>query len=281
MDVVLRPINDRFLQELVLPFLTRAMGDAAGALESLGVHLGDAQARVLCERLVATSVPGGVNSVDTDAWMDLVDRLVFMPWREDPAGWDVGGMHEGYADDWDEALHVALMVEDPAYPYWEAREARAVRDAFRLRPRGDMGLASLLAGQWEPFPEFPPDRVFATQGRGEYQPRERFAFADWAWRPARAVAHWQVNLPRKLERLMSREQERMRLSSLPERDEVLGYWLGKVSQPPPLTVAFSGLGPRAASWIRELGALTAHVRSAAQTRQGLASLVTRGTTVRL
>lgn len=281
MDVVLRPINDRFFHEQVLPFLARAMGDATGALESLLETLGDGQARMLCERMLATAVPGGLGSVDADPWSDLVDRLAFLPWKEGPMGWEVGAQHAGYADAWDEALHLALMLEEPNYPYWDSKGAREVRDGFRFRPLADMGLASLLAGHWDPFPEFPPDRVFVTQGRGEYFPTERFAFADWAWRPARAVAHWQVNLPRKLERLMAREQERMKLPSLPEKDEVLGYWLGKLPQPPPLTVAFSGLGPRAASWIRELGALTTHIRQAAMAKQGLAALVTKGSTVRI
>ncbi|WP_342378892.1 hypothetical protein NVS55_05745 [Myxococcus stipitatus] len=281
MDVVLRPINDRFFHEQVLPFLSRAMGDASGALESLLDALGDGQSRMLCERMLSTALPGGLGSVDADPWADLVDRLAFLSWKESPTGWEVGSDQAGYADAWDEALHLALMLEEPNYPYWDTRAAREVRDGFRFRPLADMGLASLLAGHWDPFPEFPPDRVFSTQGRGEYFPSERFAFADWAWRPARAVAHWQVNLPRKLERLMAREQERMRLPSLPERDEVLAYWLGKQAQPPPLTVAFSGLGPRAAGWMRELGTLTAHIRRAAMGKQGLAALVTKGTSVRI
>ncbi|MFP2927955.1 hypothetical protein ACLESO_22705 [Pyxidicoccus sp. 3LG] len=281
MDVVLRPINDRFFHEQVLPFLNRAMGDATRALEALLEVLGDGQARMLCERMLATAVPGGLGSVDAEPWAELVDRLVFQLWNEGPTGWESSDMQAGYADGWDEALHLALMLEEPGYPYWDARGSREVRDGIRFRPLADMGLASLLAGQWDPFPEFPPDRVFSTQGRGEYFPGERFAFADWSWRPARAVAHWQVNLPRKLERLLAREQERLKLPSLPEKDEVLGYWLGKVAQPPPLTVAFSGLGPRAANWIRELGALTSHVRSAALAKQGLAALVTKGSGVRI
>ncbi|MFP2905239.1 hypothetical protein ACLESD_09315 [Pyxidicoccus sp. 3LFB2] len=281
MDVVLRPINDRFFHEQVLPFLTRAMGDATAALESLLDGVADGQARMLCERLLSTAVPGGLNAVDAEPWSDLVDRLVFLPWKEGASGWEVAATQAGYADAWDEALHLALMLEEPGYPYWDARGSREVRDGMRFRPMADMGLASLLSGQWEPFPEFPPDRVFTTQGRGEYFPSERFAFADWAWRPARMVAHWQVNLPRKLERLLAREQERMKLPTLPERDEVLAYWLGKVAQPPPLTVSFSGLGARAANWIVELGALTAHIRHAALAKQGLAALVTKGSGVRI
>lgn len=281
MDVVLRPINDRFFHEQVLPFLGRAMSDASGALEALLEVLADGQARVLCERMLATAVPGGLGSVDAEPWAELAERLAFQLWRESPSGWEVSGAQAGYADSWDEALHLALMLEEPNYPYWDPRGARELRDSFRLRPLADVGLASLLAGQWDPFPAFPPDRVFFTQGRGEYFPNGNFAFADWAWRPARAVAHWQVNLPRKLERLLAREQERMRLSSLPERDEVLGYWLGKLPRPPPLTVSFSGLGPRAAGWIAELGALTSHVRLAATAKHGLAALVTKGSGVRV
>jgi hypothetical protein len=281
MDVVLRPINDRFFHEQVLPFLTRAMADAPGALESLLEGLADGQSRMLCEQLLSTALPGGVNAVAMEPWADLVDRLVFLLWMEGPGGWEVGGVQAGYSDVWDEALHLALMLEEPGYPYWDARDSLEVRDGMRFRPMADMGLASLLAGQWEPFPEFLPDRVFSTQGRGEYFPGARFAFADWAWRPSWMVAHWQVHLPRKLERLLAREQERMRLSSLPEKDEVLGYWLGEVAQPPPLTVAFSGLGPRAANWIIELGALTSRVRAAAMAKQGLAALVTKGPNVRI
>jgi hypothetical protein len=281
MDVVLRPINDRFFHEQVLPFLNRALGDATAALEGLLDALADGQSRMLCERMLSTAVPGGLGSVDAEPWAELAERLAFQLWRESPGGWEVGGLQAGYADSWDEALHLSLMLEEPNYPYWDPKAARELRDSFKLRPLADVGLASLLAGQWDPFPEFPPDRVFVTQGRGEYFAGGRFAFADWAWRPARAVAHWQVNLPRKLERLLACEQERMRLSSLPERDEVLAFWMGKVPHPPPLTVSFSGLGPRAAGWIRELGALTSHVRQAATAKQGLAALVTKGSGVRV
>jgi hypothetical protein len=277
MEVVLRPVNDRFIQELVLPFLTRAMGDAPGAVEALAGHLADEQARFLCERLLSTALSGGLNAVDPEPWSELVDRLVFLQWGEVGGGaWSVMGFKAGYAGDWDEALHLALMVEDPKYPYWNAREARAVRDLWRLRPVADLGLASLIAGHWEPFPDFPPDRVFSTQGRGEYTPKVGFAFADWAWRPARTVAHWQVNLGRKLERLLTLELERLKLPSLPERDEVLAYWNGKAATPPALTVAFSGLGQRAAHWVVELGVLASHVREAAKDRTALAVLVTKG-----
>jgi hypothetical protein len=281
MEIVLRPISDRFFQGAVLPFLTKAMSEASGALEGLVGLLGDEQARFLCERLLGSALQGGLSAVEPEPWAELVDRLVFLQWREGSAGWEVEGGRAGFAGDWDEALHLALMLEAPDYPYGNAREARAARDAFRLRPRADVGLASLVAGVWEPFPEFPPDQVFSTQGRGEYAPKEGFAFADWAWRPGQVVSHWHLNLPRKLERLLTREQERLRLPSLPEREELLAYWLGKAPQPPPLAVVFSGLGPRAPGWILELGVISGHVREAALERAALVSLVTKGIEVQL
>ena len=177
MDVVLRPINDRFFHEQVLPFLGRAMSDATGALEGLLDALADGQSRMLCERMLATAVPGGLGSVDAEPWAELAERLAFQLWHEGPGGWEVGGMQAGYADSWDEALHLALMLEDTSYPYWDARMARGRRDSFRLHPQTELGLASLMGGQWEPFPAFPPDRIFSTQGRGEYVPRESYAFA--------------------------------------------------------------------------------------------------------
>jgi len=281
MEIVLRPISDRFFQEAVLPFLTQAMGDAPGALEWLQGQLGDDQTRFMCERLASSAMPGGASGLEPEPWTDLVERLIFMQWREGQAGWEIQGQRAGFAGDWDEALHLSLMMEHPDYPYANAKEARAMRDGFRLNPKGDLGLASLVAGSWEPVPEFPPDKVFATQGRGEYAPREGLAFADWAWRPGRVVVHWHLNLQRKLERLISREQERLKLSTLPERDELLAYWMGKASHPPPLAVAFSGLGPRAPSWLLEVGVIASHVREAAHEHAALVSLVTRGFSVQI
>jgi hypothetical protein len=276
MELVLRPVNDRFFHEQVLPFLARAMSDSAQALESLQGQLADEQGRLLCERLLSSHIGGGLGGLEQEPWAELVERLTFLQWEPGASGWEVVGQRVGYAGDWDEALHLALMLEDPTYPYWDARASHGRRDGFRQHPVADLGLASLIGGQWEPFPAFPPDRVFSTQGRGEYVPREQYAFADWAWRPARTVAHWHVNLERKLQRLLAREKERLAPVELSEADEVLAYWLGKAPQPPALTVAFSGLGQRSASWIQELGVLTSHVREAAQAGDALVSLVPTG-----
>ena len=42
-----------------------------------------------------------------------------------------------------------------------------------------------------------------------------------------------------------------------------------------MTVSFSGLGPRAHEWIREIGALAQVVRGAADLQQGLTAVISR------
>lgn len=276
MELVLRPVHDDFLQQRVLPFLSRAMHDAPGALGELLGHLEDESVHLLCEQVLSSAMPGGLRGVEPEPWAELVDRLVFPQWGQGPQGWRVVGQRAGYAGGWAEALHLALMVEEADYPYWDEREVQARCERWRLRPPAGAGLASLVAGLWEPVPDFPPAEVFTTQGRGEYHPELDYAFADWAWRPSRTVQHWQAHLRRKLERLLAREQARLQLPSLPERDEVLAYWCGQVGQPPPLTVAFSGLGRRSPYWVTELGVLTAQVREATLERAALVALVTKG-----
>ena len=277
MELVLRPVNDHFFQELVLPFLTRAMADSERAVHALLEHLENEQARYLCERLLSSHTGGGLGGLEPEPWAELVDLLAFRQWGPGLGqGWDVVGEMAGYAGDWDEALHLALMLEDATYPYWDERQARMRRDSFRLRPLKDLGLASLMAGVWEPLPEFPPDRVYSTVGRGEYTPRDRYAFADWAWRPARTVVHWHVNLQAKLKRLLERERQRLKPVEMPEEEEVLAWWMGQLRHPPSLTVAFSGLGHRAPAWVQEIGVMTEHLREAARDKAALITLVTRG-----
>jgi hypothetical protein len=272
MDLVLRRVNDRFFQQQVLPFLSLAMSDSAQALRALQEALADEQSRLLCEQLLSAHLGGGLSGVEQEPWAELVDRLLLLNWSPGPAGWGVDGPRAGYAGNWDEALHLALMVEDPGYPYADVRASHGRREGFRLHPVGELGLASLIGGQWESFPTFPPDRVFSTTGRGGYVSREQYAFADWAWRPSRTVAHWQVNLERKLRRLLEREKQRLAPLEMPELDAVLGYWLGRVARPPELSVAFSGLGQRSSSWMPELGVLLSHVREAVRHEAGLVAV---------
>lgn len=274
MELVLRPVNDRFFHEQVLSFLALSMSDSSKALQSLVGQLADGETRGLCERLLASHGGGGLGGVEQSPWTTLVERLTLLEWGAGPSGWQVMGERVGYAGDWDEALHLALMLEDPSYPYGDARASHGRRESFRAHPSAGLGLASLLGGQWEPFPSFPPDRVFSTLGRGGYVSREQYAFADWSWRPARTVALWHEGLEDKLVRLLERERERLALADMHALQEPLAYWLGKASQPPVTTAVFSGLGERSASWVKQLGALTSHVREAAQEEAGLVTRVT-------
>jgi hypothetical protein len=273
MELILRPVNDRFFHERLLPFLSLAMGDSAQALEGLKNSLSDEQTRVLCERLLASHIGGGLGGVEQGPWAELVDRLAFQQWSEGPSGWKLAESQRGLVADWDESLHLTLMVEDSTYPYGDVRASRGRREGFRTHPAVGLGLASWVGGQWEPFPTFPPDRVLTTQGRGAYVPREQYAFADWSWRPAHTVAQWREELERKLQRLLARERERLQLAVLPESEALLAYWLGRTSETPSRSAVFSGLGERAAAWVQELGVLLAHVREAAHGDAGLVMLV--------
>lgn len=89
------------------------------------------------------------------------------------------------------------------------------------------------------------------------------------------VSTWASRLPSVLNALLDREVRRLRPVSVPEKHEVLDFWLGRVKEPPVLAVSFSGLGPRAHEWIREIGALAQVVRSAADVQQGLTAVISR------
>ena len=88
---------------------------------------GDEHTRFLCERLLATASPG-----DRARWSRSPGRSWWIGSSSSSGarapGWELVGHRAGYAGDWDEALHLALMVEQPDYPYGEPREARAVRE---------------------------------------------------------------------------------------------------------------------------------------------------------
>jgi hypothetical protein len=75
------------------------------------------------------------------------------------------------------------------------------------------------------------------------------------------VAHWQEGPGAQAGAAAGAEQERLRAGELPEMDEVLGLLAGQVPSAPALTVAFSGLGQRAASWIRGWACSRPHLRA--------------------
>ncbi len=276
MDVVLHPVNDRFLSRVVFPALEQGCWQVSPALRQLADSLGDERVRLKLEQLLERGVDGSAFALESELWRLAAHRLLFSEWGEGPDGWVVKGHHVSFAASLDSALHLSMMLEDREYPYDHVKTARLLRKEFLAVPDRNMGVASLLCGAWKDLPKFQPDLVLKTQGRARYAPSEGLAVADWSYRSASAVVAWNMGLPQRLQHLLERESARLQPLDLPEAPEILDYWNGKAPQPPALAVAYSGLGPEAALWVRELGELAAAVRRAAQSGHALVSLVTRG-----
>jgi hypothetical protein len=273
MDIVIRPVKDRFLHEIAFPIFEMGMTSARIALERLSRVVADERTQLLLEVLLARGVEGSFLDLDLDPWLETVYRLLFRDWVKDEEGWRSPAELPGYAGNWREALHLSLMLEHPRYPYWEEAESAVIRDACVQAPEGELGLAALVSGGWEPVPNFAPHEVLpAHTGRGVFK-RGELALADWSYRPADAVSLWARQLPTKLGRLLKREEMRLRPLEMPEFQEILSYWQGKQAQPPLLAVAFSGLGPRASGWVREIGELARQIRQAAAAGEGLTVVI--------
>jgi hypothetical protein len=219
-------------------------------------------------------VGGSFFGLVDDEWLEMVHVLLFSEWERRQDGWHVAREHAGYAANYELALHVALMLQDPSYPYADGPAAEEFRDEW-LGKVIRSGPVALVAGIWDPFPTFPPDQVLVTVGRSTYAPPENLAIADWSYRPSHAVQSWGRRLDEQLRSLLGRERARLGPLSLRESDELLAYWSGQLPEAPALSVAFSGLGPSAGGWVREVGELSRLVRSAAVAGHGLTSLVTR------
>lgn len=273
MEVVLRPINDLFLQEVVFPAFELGVVDAAPALEHLLHHLNDEDTRVLLELVLDNNGHQSFFGLSDERWNQALYRLLFHEWFRDSEGWLVTQAYPGFAGTWEETFHLALMLDDPAYPYADEEQADAYRRAFWGQPRKQHGLATLLCGTWDPVPRFPPDQVLTVEGHGVYSPQQGIARADWSWRPMLTVNRWASKLPSALSRLLEREVKRLAPVTPPERHEILDYWLGRVPEPPLLAVSFSGLGPRSSDWIRDIGHLAQLIRQAAAQQQGLTAVL--------
>lgn len=273
MEVVLRPVNDRFLREVVFPAFRLGVVDAVPALEHLLNSLNDEPTRVGLELLLERGVDGSFFGLTDDHWNKTVYRLLFVEWMKDSDGWAIGAEYTGYAGQWEETLHLCLMLENSDYPYGEPDKARAYCEKFFEQPDRRFALASMICGAWDPIPDFPPDQVLTQSGNGEYAPKEGRARADWAWRPMHVINQFAAQLPNMLSRLLQKETKRLKPVVPPERHEVLEYWLGRVSAPPTLAVCFSGLGPRSSGWIREIGALARMLRFTAANEQGVTAVI--------
>jgi len=273
-NLVIRPVHDVFLEEVAFPAFAVGVVDAASGLGKLLEWIADERVAWLLGRVLDRTVGGSFFGLLDDEWLELVHLLLFSEWERRRDGWHVAREHPGYAAGYELGLHVALMVQDPGYPYADPRAA----DRFREEWLGKViksGPVALVAGIWDPFPPFPPDQVLVTVGRSTYAPPENLAIADWSYRPSHAVQAWARRLDEQLRNLLGRERSRLGPVSLREEDELLAYWTGELPEAPALSVAFSGLGPTAGGWVREVAELSRLIRSAAAAGHGLTSLVTR------
>lgn len=273
MEVVLRPTNDLFLQEVVFPAFELGVIDSGPAIDHLLQYLNDEETRVLLELVQDNNLGESFFGLSDERWNQALYRLLFHEWFRDSGGWVMMQQYIGFAGPWEETFHLALMLEDPDYPYADDHRADLYRRAFWGQPRKHHGLAALLCGVWDPIPRFPPDQVLTVDGHGVYSPSEGVARADWAWRPMLTVNKWAAKLPSALSRLLEREVKRLAPVNPPERHEILDYWLGRIEQPPILAVSFSGLGPRAVEWIREVGQIAGLIRTAAAEQRGLTAVL--------
>jgi len=273
-NLVIRPVHDVFLEEVAFPAFAVGVVDAASGLGKLLELVAEERVAWQLSKVLDRTVGGSFFGLVDDEWLELVHVLLFSEWERRRDGWHVAREHPGYAASYELGLHVALMLQDPSYPY--ADPAAAAR--FREEWPGEgirSGPVALVAGIWDPFPPFPPDQVLVTVGRSTYAPAENLAIADWSYRPSHAVQSWGRRLDEQLRNLLGRERTRLGPVSLRESDELLGYWTGQIPDVPALSVAFSGLGPSSAGWVREVGELSRLIRGAAAAGQGLTSLVTR------
>jgi hypothetical protein len=273
-NVILRPVNDRFLEEVAFPAFSLGVVDAGAGLARLLQGMADARTLWLVEHVLDRTVGGSFFGLDDDDWLEALHRVLFAEWRDAGEGWTVVAEHAGYAGKYEHALHAALMLQEPAYPYWDPQAAEAFQADWLGRVIRS-GLVALVAGIWDPFPAFPPDQVLVTLGRSLYRPSDNAAVADWSFRSSYAVKAWGRKLQEQVQALVTRERKRLGKVEIPEVQELAAYWLGTLSAPPTLTVAFSGLGADAQAWVREVGQLAQQVREAAAQDFALTSLVTR------
>lgn len=274
MNLVIRPVHDVFLEEVVFPAFAVGVVDAAGGLSKLLEWIADERVSWLLGRVLDRTVGGSFFGLVDEEWLELVHILLFAEWERRRDGWHVAREHPGYAAGYELGLHVALMLQDPSYPYADPKAAERFREEWLGRVIRS-GPVALIAGIWDPFPPFPPDQVLVTVGRSTYAPPENLAIADWSYRPSHAVQSWARRLDEQIRNLLGRERSRLGPVSLRESDELLAYWLGEAPDAPALSVAFSGLGPTAGGWVREVGEISRLVRNAAGAGHGLTSLVTR------
>lgn len=281
MEIVVRPANDRFIEEVVFPAFTLGMTDVNAALQRIAESMHDDRVRVLAETLIELGLTGSFDELrESNVWSELVYRVMFSDWKRHGDGWVIAAETvAGFAGDYEQTLHLALMIEHPDYPYGDDRWAAAQRELFQKRPESQYPLSALISGLWEPRPPFSPEWVLETVGRANQVEDGELTCADWSYRSPSTMRMMNANLSQALSGLLEREADRLPVE-VPEADEIKDFWLGKVEEPPLLAVAFSGLGPQASKWVREIGDLAHLIRNAARGSRGLTALITSSSSFR-
>lgn len=278
MDVVVRGVNQRFLDEVAFPFLAQSAADLPGALQRLAASVGDPAARARVEGLLERRADGTWSAVQSEGLREVAYELVFSEWQRTPEGWIPTAVQDAYGGPLDETVHLAMMITNPRYEYWDAAEAARLRKKVMRSPWSERGLAGFASGVWSGCPPFQPAEVIpGKRGASVYRPEDRVAVADWSYRGREEVARWTAALPQNLRALVGREVARLKPIEVPEAKDVLDYWLGTTKRAPQLVVAFSGLGAAATQWVRQIGELAERLRVAASREQALTSVIT-GTT---
>ena len=125
MNLVIRPVHDIFLEEVVFPAFALGVVDAGSGLAKLLESVADERVAWLLGRVLDRTVGGSFFGLVDDEWLELMHVLLFSEWERRRDGWHVAREHAGYAANYELALHVALMLQDPSYPYADGRAAEA------------------------------------------------------------------------------------------------------------------------------------------------------------
>src|SRR4051812_22810646 len=114
MDVVIRPVGDKFLKEVAYPAFEVGMVDATAGLEQLLQQVRDPHTQTQIEILLDRGVDGSFFSLNASQWLDVVYRLLFHEWKKGrDGGWVMGNEYLAYAGSLENTLHLALMLEEP------------------------------------------------------------------------------------------------------------------------------------------------------------------------
>lgn len=158
MEVVLRPINDHFLQEVVFPAFELGVIDSGPAIEHLLQHLNDEETRVLLELVMDNTAGESFFSMTDERWSQALYRMLFYEWFRDSEGWALTQQYVGYAGPWEETFHLGLMLEDADYPYADDARADLYRRAFWVSRARCMGSRHCSAARGTPCRVFLPTR---------------------------------------------------------------------------------------------------------------------------